>query len=78
MTMDALNTIFATVTIIIIIFLLSLIPYSIGRNWGYKAGQIDALTGSIYYKLEKQGNSEFIWVECPSICRYEKQEDSSK
>ena len=42
----------------------------IGYGSGYRDGQVDALTGTIYYKLEKQSNSEFKWVECQGICRY--------
>ncbi len=44
----------------------------LGYGMGYREGQIDALNGEIYYKLEKQDDSEFKWVECPGICRYGK------
>ena len=56
-----------------IIWILVLFPYQWGHDAGYRDGQIDALTGAIYYKLEKQSNSEFRWVECPGICRYGKE-----
>lgn len=75
MTGDALTNIFTGIIILVFIILISLISHSIGRSWGYRDGQIDALTGSIYYKLERQENNEFIWVECPGICRYEKQDE---
>lgn len=57
-----------------LVFLLSLIPYSFGEKWGYEAGQIDALNGKIHYRLERQDNNEFEWVECPDVCEYEEGE----
>ncbi len=59
--------------IVTVIFGLALIPYGIGEKAGYREGQIDALNGEIYYKLEKQSDSEFLWVECQGICRYRKE-----
>ena len=44
-----------------------------GYGNGYREGQIDAMNGEIYYKLEKQSDSEFRWVECQGICRYGKE-----
>ena len=44
-----------------------------GWGGGYREGQIDALNGAIYYKLEKQSDSEFRWIECQGICRYGKE-----
>ena len=61
--------------IIVVIWFLSLIPYYWGHSNGYREGQIDALNGAIYYKLEKQSNSEFKWIKCQGICRYGKEEE---
>lgn len=60
--------------VLAVILVLAMIPFSIGHSIGYKNGQIDALNGKIHYRLEKQENSEFIWVECPDVCEYEKGE----
>ncbi len=59
--------------IMAVIWLLALIPYQWGHNNGYREGQIDALNGAIYYKLERQSDSEFRWIECQGICRYGKE-----
>ena len=60
--------------LVIVVLIFSLIaPYLVGRSSGYRNGQIDALNGAIYYKLEKQSDNEFRWVECPGICRYGKE-----
>lgn len=74
MIMDTINQIAAAVVILLMILLVSLVPYSMGYNTGYKDGQIDALNGKIHYRLEKQENSEFMWIECPDVCEYEKGE----
>ncbi len=44
-----------------------------GYGNGYRNGQIDALNGATYYKLERQTDSEFRWIECQGICRYGKE-----
>lgn len=72
---DTLQNILIAVLVGFVIWLLSLIPYSIGWNWGHQAGQIDALNGKVYYRLEKQEDSEFRWVECVGVCEYEKKGD---
>lgn len=72
MTNDFLSNILLVFFIGAVIFLLSIIPYAVGQRWGYRDGQIDALNGKIYYRLEKQDNSEFQWVECPATCNYDK------
>lgn len=72
--MDTINLIAATVVTLLMILLVSLVPYFMGRNDGYREGQIDALNGKIHYKLEKQDDSQFIWVRCPDVCEYEKGE----
>ena len=71
---EALQNIALFFMIICIIWMLSLIPYRLGKWVGYREGQIDALNGAIYYKLEKQTDSEFRWVKCQGICRYGKDE----
>lgn len=73
MVMDALNNILICAAILIVVFLLAMVPYAMGRNTGYREGQIDALNGKLYYKLEKQADSEFRWVECQGVCTYEKE-----
>jgi hypothetical protein len=47
-----------------IIFILLFITFGfiVGRENGYKDGQIDALTGKIVYCLERQANNELIWM----------------
>lgn len=65
------NTLIA-VLVLMVIFCLSLVPYSMGQRSGYRTGQIDALNGKIYYRLERQEDGEFRWVECPDVCKYEK------
>lgn len=67
---NALHNMFIAALVITIIFLLATIPYAMGYNVGYRTGQIDALNGKIHYRLEKQEDSEFIWVECPAVCDY--------
>ena len=68
------ENILLTIAIAIFLGLLSFIPYNIGYNAGYRDGQIDAPTGTIYYKLEQQSNSEFRWVECQGVCWYGKED----
>ena len=70
---DTVQNIMLGLIILAVIWFLSLIPYKFGEWIGYREGQIDALNGAIYYKLEKQQNSEFKWVGCQGICRYEKE-----
>lgn len=53
---------------------LLVIAYLAGHKDGHRAGQINALNGKIYYQLERQENNSFIWVECPTVCEYEKGE----
>lgn len=72
---EGLQNILMVIFIAVIVYVLALIPYAWGWNNGYEEGQIDALNGEIYYKLEKQPNSEFKWVECIGICRYGKAEE---
>ena len=71
---EALQNIALFFLIVFTIWVLSLIPYRLGKWVGYRDGQIDAINGAIYYKLEKQADSEFRWIGCPGICRYEKEE----
>ena len=70
---EAIQNILFFFLIVLFIWLLSLIPYKFGKEVGYREGQIDALNGAIYYKIEKQSNNEFKWVECQGICRYPKE-----
>lgn len=60
--------------ILVVLLLAGLIGYLAGHKDGYRAGQISALNGKIYYQLERQENNSFIWVECPTVCEYEKGE----
>lgn len=72
---NGLQNILMAIFIAIIVYVLALIPYTWGWHNGYKEGQIDALNGAIYYKLEKQPDSEFRWIKCAGICRYGKAEE---
>lgn len=49
--------------------LLVLVIYFIGVIQGYKHGQIDAVTDKMYWCLEKQDNSEFIWMYHSEGCK---------
>jgi hypothetical protein len=57
-----------TVMVVIVIFLLSLIPWGLGHWHGYRDGQIDAINGKIYWQLIPQNDGTKIWVECPQEC----------
>lgn len=71
---ETVNYILMGAVILIVLFFISVVPYAMGRNAGYREGQIDALNGKLYYRLEKRADSEFRWVECPQVCDYEKGE----
>lgn len=45
--------------------------YKIGYDSGHRAGQVDALNGKIHYRLVRQENNEFLWVQCPDVCSKE-------
>ena len=47
---------------IIFILLFIVFGFIAGQEDGYKDGQIDALVGKIVYCLERQANSELIWM----------------
>lgn len=74
MIMETVNNILVLALILLIIFLVSMVPWWMGHRTGYQDGQIDALNGKIHYRLEKQDDSQFLWVECPNVCEYEKGE----
>ena len=72
MVKDTTIKILTMIVIAATVWFLALVPYRWGHSDGYREGQIDALNGEIYYKLEKQSDSEFRWIECQGICRYGK------
>lgn len=41
----------------------------VGHSNGYKIGQIDALTGKVYYCLEKQESFELAWQYHSEGCK---------
>lgn len=61
-------------THIILIIILVLVAvfffgFTVGKDLGYRSGQIDALTGKQYYCLEKQPDLSLVWVEHEEGCK---------
>lgn len=71
---DTIQNILLIILVIAIVLGIAAVPFTMGRIDGYRKGQIDALNGKLYYKLEKQADSEFRWIECQQVCDYEKGE----
>lgn len=38
------------------------VAYSVGNEFGYRQGQIDALNGEVRYELKTQPDSTKVWV----------------
>ena len=68
-----MNDVIGTSLLAILCVICIAIGVWMGHGNGYREGQIDALNGAIYYKIERQPDNEFKWVECPGICRYGKE-----
>ena len=56
---DSLIPILLLIFFVLAIFFLG---SAAGYEWGYKRGQIDVMTGTVQYCLEKQEDLTLVWI----------------
>lgn len=60
-------------TLYLLVLLVVAVAITIGAyRVGYQTGQIDALTGKVYYCLEKQASYELTWQYHSEGCKAER------